>query len=283
MTAPVLFMVCTVALAALVVVWLVPVLWRGPKAFEIDRGSVNAAVLRDQLAELDRDLANGILSGADYAQAKQELQRRALEEASPQPSGTTTGGSKRAAFAFAVLVPLVAGVVYLSLGSPAALLPPAAPAELMQPDIEAMVASLEQKLKSNPGDAGGWAMLARSYRAFGRHEDAAKAFSKAGAVMNNDARMLAEYAETLAINRQGSFKGEPTQLIERALSLDPKHPYALALAGAAAFERADYDGAIESWQRLHAQLPSDSEAARVIAERVESARSAKAERRGLGR
>lgn len=277
MTMNLLFIACAAALTVAVVLALAPVLWRGRKADHIERSAVNAAVLRDQLAELERDRASGTLSAADHEQAKQELQRRVLDEVNVDVTTSIAGkGSKRAAVALAALLPLAAFAAYLALGNPAALAPQAERSSpVTQADVEAMVASLEEKLKRNPDDPKGWVMLARSYRAFARHEDAAKAFARAGAVVDLEPQLLAEYAETLANNRNGDLNGEPAMLIERALKLDPTHPFALALAGSAAFERADYDAAIAHWQRLHAQLSSDSEATRAIAEGIEKARSAK--------
>lgn len=276
MTTNFLFIACAAALSLAVVLALVPVLWRGRNADYMERSTVNAAVLRDQFAELERDRASGTLSAADLAQAKQELQRRVLEEVKVDvKTGIAGKGSKYTAVALATLLPLAAFWVYFVLGTPAALAPQAERSPLAtRVDVEAMVASLEEKLKRNPEDLKGWVMLARSYRAFARHEDAAKAFARAGAIVDFEPQLLAEYAETLAINRNGDLKGEPTKLLERALKLDPQQPFALALAGSAAFERADYSAVITHWQRLEVQLPPDSEPARTIAQGIEKARSA---------
>lgn len=276
MTMNLLFIACAAVLTVAVVLMLAPVLWRGRKADHIERSAVNAAVLRDQFAELERDRASGTLSAADHEQAKQELQRRVLDEVSVDVTTSIAGtGSKRAAVALATLLPLAAFSAYLALGNPAALAPQAERSPpVTRAEVEAMVASLEEKLKRNPDDPKGWVMLARSYRAFARHEDAANAFARAGAVVDLEPQLLAEYAETLAISRNGDLNGEPTKLLERALKLDPQHPFALALAGSAAFARADYAAAIGYWQPLHAQLPPESEPASTIAEGIEKARSA---------
>lgn len=275
----VFFAVATV-LTITVVILLVPPLWRGSRTSSIERSSVNIAVLQDQLDELERDLAMGTLSATEHKQAKQELQRRVLEEAGEKDKTRTTANhSKKAAITLAMLLPLTAFTSYLVLGNPAALSPQAThPPMLAQGEIEAMVASLEDKLTHNPDDPKGWAMLARSYRAFGRYAEAAKAFAQAEALVEVDPQLLAEYADTLAMSRNGDLSGEPTKLVERALKLDPNYPFALALAGAAALKRADYDEAIMYWQQLHAQLPPGSEAVVAIEESIEQARSAKHEK-----
>lgn len=139
-----------------------------------------------------------------------------------------------------------------------------------------MVSALETRLASNPDDPAGWLMLARSYRYFEKYEDAAAAFSKAATVIQTDSLALTEYAETLARINQAGFKGEPTQLLERALTLNPREPFALTLAGAAALERRDYQSAINHWQQLLEQLPVDSNAAQAVANTIEQIQQEKA-------
>lgn len=282
MTTQLLFFALATALVVAVVLPLALVLWRGTRAADIERNVVNVAVLRDQLAELDRDRINGTLSAADHEHAKQELQRRVLEEGRPDVvTRATPRGSRRASMSLAIGLPMCAAVAYMMLGTPAALTPQTAhQPQVTRVQVEAMVASLEEKLKRNPEDGQGWIMLARSYRVFGRHEDAAAAFLKAGAAVDTDPQLLAEYAETLAITRNGDLTGLPTQLLTRALKLSPQHPFALALVGSAAIERKDYAEGIDYWQRLLAQLPPESDDARTLVEEIKKARDALA---GMGK
>lgn len=276
MTTQLLFLALATALVVAVALPLTLVLWRGTRAADIERNVVNVAVLRDQLAELERDQINGTLSAADHEHAKQELHRRVLEEGLPDVgTHATSRKSKRAAMSLAIGLPMCAAVAYMMLGTPAALTPQAAhQPQVTRSQVEAMVASLEEKLKRNPEDVQGWIMLARSYRVFGRHDDAAAAFVKAGAAVDTDPQLLAEYAETLAITRNGELEGLPTQLLTRALNLAPQHPFALALAGSAAIGRKDYAQAIDYWQRLLAQLPPESDDARLLVEEMKKARDA---------
>ncbi|TKR56385.1 c-type cytochrome biogenesis protein CcmI [Allopusillimonas ginsengisoli] len=276
-----IFILIAALLAASVTLWLGLALWRGPKLdSSLEHHAVNARVLRDQLAELEQDRANGILSLPDHAAAQQELQRRALDEATPaQSTGLRRQSSKQAAIALAIVLPVAATLTYLALGNLAAITPPpvqSAPA-MTQADVQAMVDSLAARLARNPDDAPGWLMLARSYRYFERYEDAATAFAKAATVIQTDPLALSEYAETLARSNQTGFKGEPTQLLERALSLNPREPFALTLAGAAALERQDYPAAIDYWQQLFELLPPDSDAAQAVENTIKRARREQAE------
>ncbi|TFL13514.1 c-type cytochrome biogenesis protein CcmI [Pusillimonas caeni] len=276
-----IFIVIAALLASGVTLWLVLALWRRPKLNNsMEHHTVNATVLRDQLAELEQDRANGILSLHDHAAAQQELQRRVLDEATPvQSTGLRRQSSKQAAIVLATVLPVAATLAYLSIGNPAAITPPpvqSAPA-MTQADVQAMVDSLAARLARNPDDPSGWLMLARSYRYFERYADAAAAFGKATAVIQTDPLALSEYAETLARSSGTGFIGEPTQLLERALALNPNEPFALTLAGAAARERQDYPAAIDYWQQLLGLLPADSDAAQAVADTIERARREQAE------
>lgn len=262
-------------LAAGVTLWLGRALWRDPKSNgEIEHHAVNAIVLREQLAELERDVANQTLSAHDFSAARQEIQRRVLHEAVPGTVPVRRGqGDKRAAVALIVILPLATVLLYLTLGNPSATLPLSAPSVPMmtQADIQDMVDSLADRLAHNPDDSDGWLMLARSYRYLGRHKDAAAAFDKASPIIQTDPLALTEYAEMLARSSGTGFTREATRLLEQALALDPREPSALTLAGTAGFERGDYRAAIDYWGQVLEQLPAGSESAQAMAKGIQRA------------
>ena len=114
--------------------------------------------------------------------------------------------------------------------------------------IEGMAAKLAAKLERDPDNAEGWAMLARTYYALNRYNDAVPAFEKATALIPNDAGLLADYADAVGA-AEGGLHGKAQALIVRALAADPTHWKALALAGTAAFERKDYKQAAPTGRR----------------------------------
>ncbi|AWB33910.1 c-type cytochrome biogenesis protein CcmI [Orrella marina] len=272
----IIFIVLAALLVSAVALRLGLVLWRGPRTDGgVEHHVVNASVLRDQFAELDRDRRSGTLSEQDHAEAVQDLQRRVLEEAKPPTTIVSRRpSSKYAALGLAIVLPLASTLIYLRLGNPAAIspVPVQSVPNVTQADVQAMVDSLAARLALNPDDPAGWLMLARSYRYFDRYEDAANAFAKAGGAIKSDPLALTEYAEALVRSSSNGFVGEPTALLGRALALNPKEPFALTLAGAAALERRDYDQAINYWQQLRELLPPDSDAARAVNDSIERAR-----------
>lgn len=262
--------------------FILPPLWLGLRSPEgkADRKQANLAIFRDQLAELEREKKEGSLAEGDFEQAKRELQRRLLEEVEPDAGATTHGkhgASRKTALAILVLMPVLAALGYSMLGTPNALDPTrtAAPQQMSQEQINDMVAKLAERMKANPDNMQGWLMLARSYKTMGRYEEAAEAYGKAEKVINDDPELLASYAETLAMAGGKGLKGKPSQLVERALKIDPQHPHALFLAGAAAMDAGDNKKGIAYWEALLPQVEPGSEIDQMLRGGIDKMKQAK--------
>lgn len=241
----------------------------------MSRRQLNAAIYRDQLARLERDRADNMLAEADYAQARDELQRRVIEDTREEDATASVRAPRKTMLAVGLTLPIVAIGLYMILGNPAAMLEPGGPQhQVTSQDMERLVAGLAQKLEKDPSNLQGWAMLARSYKMLGRNMEAELAFERAGSFLDNDAQLLAIYADLAATNANGNFAGKPTQLIQKALKVDPENPMAMWLAGTAAFRGQQYEAAIRIWERLMQQLAPDSEDANMLQESIGAAYAA---------
>jgi cytochrome c-type biogenesis protein CcmH len=252
-----------------------------------ERREANIAVYRDQLSELESDLRNGIVGEDQYAQDRDEIERRLLEDtagASSPKIGSGAMNGRNTAYLLGFGIPFIAIIFYLKVGEPnlienpaAVGSPPAAtasaPMERSQEQIEANVAKLAKKLESNPNDAQGWTMLARSYSSMEKFSEAAGAYAKATDLTPRDADLWAEYAFATAMASGRSLQGKPVELINQALQVDPENAKALQLAGSAAFEGKDYKKAIDYWQRVLKKVPADSEVGKAITERINEAKT----------
>jgi cytochrome c-type biogenesis protein CcmH len=269
------FALGALALVAATLAFLLWPLARAPRASTAaNAAATNAAVLKDQLAELERDHAAGTIASAEYEQAKLELKRRLLEDTAVAEDASPSAARRRplAAVATAIALPVTAAGLYLVLGAPAALDPEQTQPQLGRTDVEAMVEKLAQRLQNRPDDAEGWAMLGRSYRVLGRNAEAAEAYAKAERVVLADSRLLVDYAESLALAHGGNLQGKPAELVARALELDPGNPLALMLSGAVSFQREDYAGAIRQWAKVQALLAPGTEEARTVGDSIAKAR-----------
>lgn len=261
-----------VAAAALVLVLrpLIAVPRRGAS-----RRDLNVSVYRDQLRELEADLGAGTLAREDYERSRAEIERRLLADvgAEGRLDPVARAWNPRAALVVAVAVPALALGVYLLVGNPDALDPRLRQSQVGMPEIEKMVQRLADRLEQNPEDLEGWKMLGKSYSVMGRFAEASNAYAKAAARAPRDPQLLADLADALAMARGQKMKGEPEELVLRALQLDPKNLKALALAGTAAYERQDFAGAAAYWERMLPLVPRDSEDARTIATNVAEAKA----------
>jgi cytochrome c-type biogenesis protein CcmH len=106
----------------------------------------------------------------------------------------------------------------------------------------------------------------------GRPVEAEKAFERAGAFINDDAQMLADYADVAATNANGNLSGKPAALLEKALKVDPNNGMALWLAGTAALNEKNYDRTLAHWERLLNMLQPGSEDAQTLQGAIDKVR-----------
>jgi len=252
-----------------------------------ERREANIAVYRDQLSELEADLRNGIIAEDQYAQDRDEIERRLLEDTagvSKKKTAATTVNGRNTAYLLGLGIPFIAVIFYLKVGEPKLIenpgtvsSPPAAaasgPMERSQEQIEANVEKLAKKLESNPNDGEGWLMLARSYSSMEKFGEAAGAYAKATELTPKNADLWAEYAFATAMASGKSLQGKPLELINHALQIEPENAKALQLAGTAAFEVKDYKKAIDYWQRVLKKVPPESDVGKAITDRINEAKT----------
>jgi cytochrome c-type biogenesis protein CcmH len=257
--------------AAGVLAYVLRPLLRGKRGERVSTSDANVAIYKDQLRELDAELAAGTLTPHDHRRARVELEARLLEDVPAVEVERASPGGRRAAWAVALAIPLLAVAVYALIGTPRAF-NTSHEVEPTAAQIEAMVGRLAAKLRENPDDVDGWKLLGRSYTVLGKFPQAVDAYAKAAQRAPRDAQLLVDFADVLAVTRGEKLAGEPERLVERALEIEPNNLKALALAGTAAYERQDYARAAELWGRMLPLVPADSEDARMIAGNVDEAK-----------
>ena len=236
------------------------------------RQSANAQIYREQLEEAQAEHARGALGDAELAQARREIERRIVDEHAAEDAARAARDRRpalAAALAVGLLLPLVAGLGYWRLGNPDAIHGVAAGARegdapFTREQVVEIVGRLEEHLRKTPQDLQGWVLLGRSAAALGDEERVARAYAGAALLQPDNADLIADHAEALAMARGGQVAGEPQKLVRRALELDPSNLKALALAGTAAFESGERDAALRHWSRLLELVPPDSDFARSV-------------------
>ncbi|WP_137388036.1 c-type cytochrome biogenesis protein CcmI [Rhodoligotrophos defluvii] len=226
--------------------------------------SQDAAVYRDQLAELDRERARGQIGEKEAEAARNEIARRliaATKAGTADAAGAGAREPKPVILAALIGIPALSLAVYLALGQP--LMPGVPHAERMahaleNQDYPALIAQVEERLAAKPDDVQGWRVLAPIYVRQGRYADAAKAYGRIMMLEGERPDLLASYAEALILANGGLVSEQARQAVDRALALDAKLPKARFYKGLAAKQDGDTAQALSIWRALLKDAPADA-------------------------
>lgn len=255
---------CVLFVVIVALMW--PLLRRDPGA-AIATGK-DMAVYKDQLAQIDADLRAGLIAEADAADARAEVSRRLLA-AADRPTGPVTARGNRGtalslALAVVVALPLVSILVYTRLGAPGL---PGSPFAERQGEksahaattggFEESVARLERRLAQNPKDLEGLVLLARSYMALQRFEEAARAYEKALGLAPGDAELHSAYGAALTYAAGSVVTPAARAAFEAALAKSPGNARARFYLAVAEEQAGNRKGALDRWAALLKDAPAD--------------------------
>jgi cytochrome c-type biogenesis protein CcmH len=240
------------------------VLWPLGRRYRPQEQGTEASVYRDQLAEVDRDLAGGLIGAAEAEQARIEISRRLLAADSAQirPAAQASPWLRRAVAVVALIgLPLAALAFYLPLGSPQLgdfpLASRSQAPDGQQPLVN-LVAQVEAHLEKNPSDARGWTVLAPVLGRLGRYDDAARAWRNVIAYAGENSERRADLGEALVGAAGGVVTGEARAEFERAVAMNADEVKASYFLGLAAEQDGRTDAAAAIWKAMLAKGPADA-------------------------
>ncbi len=271
---------CLVAAALLFIV--PPLMRKTPVELHSNHDQLNIDVYQNQLAELARDLENNAIDKDYYDRTYQEIERRLLQDVQSsetvEVSAAAHSANRGVAMGLIAIVPITAIYLYMTWGQPAGITGelPVAKTPQSHPEVaaenhpdtgaqvEAMVAQLAARMEQNPDDMEGWLMLARSYRYLGRHAEAVMSFERALPMLETNAQLMADYADTLAMATGGLLEGKAINYVMKALELDPVNTQSLWLAGTYHYDKGEFAEALAYWRRLKQAVPPGSQEANAM-------------------
>jgi len=289
-----LWLMLTILTAGAALIVVAPFLFRNANAGET-ASSIN--VYKDQLAEVERDKAHGLIEEAEAASMRVEIERRILSagKAEDAPAERIAPNWQYHMVTGVTAIVVLGSVgLYASLGRPelssvspqaqdawaqrAAVVANAAPQGQVtqaadgQPgagDAEAMVKRLEQRLAANPDDADGWRLLGWSYDNTGRYQDAVTAYRRAVELQKDNALLRALYGEAQVKAANGVVMAAALTTFEEVLAINPSDERARFFKGVANEQKGDNQGAIDEWLALYEIAPADAEWAGDLRIRIE--------------
>ena len=314
-----LFFVLAAGLVALALALIAPPLFWPPRGTAAEGGGdeesrrrENIAAARRRMRELRARRGRGEISEEDFSESRAEIERALLDDLAAESEsrvgkmtrgrGDLEGGAAVEAYSvgrpvvggfrgiwtaviLCAALPVAAGGLYLHLGSPQAIsgAAPIAGGGAGAPSMDSAIAALRGRLEEDPADSAGWVLLARSLATVGRFAEAAEAYSRAGALVGEDADILAGEAGA-RVRASGRFTEKALDLLERALEADGENATALWLSGLAAARRGENRAAADFWRRA---LPGvgdaeEKEQLRRLIAQAESGEGMGAEEGGAG-
>jgi cytochrome c-type biogenesis protein CcmH len=252
------------------------VLWPLGRKRDVTGGGSDRLVYQDQLLEIERDRAAGLIGGAEAESARVEISRRLLAVADAESAPLAAAPARQfsfrhraAAVAAAVVLPAVGLGFYATLGSPD-IPSQSAFARVDTPagsqSIGSLVGQVEAHLASSPNDGAGWEVLAPVYMRLGRFNDAAAAWRKTIALNGDNATREAALGEALVAAANGVVTDEALTVFQHAVAADPHEPKASYFLGVADEQAGKHDAAAAKWRALLDSAPQDAPWASFVRE-----------------
>lgn len=235
----------------------------------------------ERMRALDAALAAGVIDADEHAR------KRAALAANPAPANTARGAPLALVVALAVFIPASAALLYRAVGTPQALDPKArAPVaasgdHTSAADMQQAIAALAERLKQEPGDVEGWALLGRAHATLGQAGAAVEAYRHAHELAPDDAAVGVEYAQALALAAPDHrIAGKARELLDAIAAREPTNQRALWLLGISDYQVGRYDAAIARWNALLPLLADNPGVADSVRAQIAEAQ---ARRDGTGR
>ncbi len=260
------FWIIIAVLTAIALLFVVPPLRRQAQSPTVSQPDVNRELYRAKLEELKQDLNNDLIAQTYYEKAQEELARNLLTDLPPADSPSITSvTTKRASsigWLLIIIIPVFAVGIYTKLSNGLNYAEKAQSMEGQGPDavsVEDMIGRLETRLEKDRDNLDGWLMLGRSLIVTQRYQEAVHAYEQANKLTDySQPDLLMALAESLAYTGDGNFPARADELIGKVLTQDPDHQKALWLGGLSAYQRGEYQTAVDDWQHLLTLIPQDN-------------------------
>ena len=285
------FWIMIVALALGVAAVLCLALLRG-RASHVPASAYDLQVYRDQLKEVDRDLARGVIADAEAERIRTEVSRRLLSadadmRAAAAPTSERTTSSTFVAMGLVGLAVGGAMLLYAQIGAPGygdlpldariaasdqartdrlsqveaeARTPPRPPAEDIAPDYLELMERLRETVATRPDDLRGLQLLVRNEASLGNINAAYAAQREVLRIKGPEATANdhALFADLMIASAGGYVSVEAEKALREALQKDPENPTSRYYLGYYLIQVDRPDAAFRMWERLLRESPPDA-------------------------
>lgn len=270
--------------------FIVVPLWRNRQltAREQLRRDSNIELYQDRLQEIDSESQWANYDQQEVERLKRDLQHRLLDDVEPEPetvpltSLQKTSALPLLALGLCLLLPLAAVLLYFRLGASADLAivtqlenirSAANGAEAAEKSM-LLTQQLEQRLQAEPNNLQYLMLLSRADMQLQRYFEASLTLEKIMRLVDDDPQVMGLYAQARYLAAGRKMDQQTLAIARRALELQPFNGTVLGMMGMVSFEQADYENAVNYWQRLLRILDPQSDTAKMIQRGIEQANQA---------
>ncbi|USG61645.1 c-type cytochrome biogenesis protein CcmI [Sneathiella marina] len=246
----------------------------------VSRTDGGLQVYEQQLNELRRDVDQGIMGTEEAESLAIEIKRRMLRvDQHKDPKNAGGSQTNRLIMIGLVLcVPLASLFIYFDLGSPDNPSQPLASRDIEAEkaafagdNIDQLIETLIDRLKSQPDNLDGWILLARSLSRSERYKEAAETFLQATALAPNDPDLYVGAGENFYFHAEGVVDADAENAFLKARDLDASHPGARYYLAVLQAQRGNVKEALDSWIDLFKQSPADAPFMTILERRIRDA------------
>ncbi|MDR5899165.1 c-type cytochrome biogenesis protein CcmI [Halomonas vilamensis] len=244
------------------------------QAFEANDTSAeqNVAIFERRLASLEAARERGDIDEARFEEDRLELERNLLEDTQNlkrRPLKTYSAG--RFVVPLVMLSVAAVSVVWYQFQGAEGDLMLLETRREVQADPNASLAMyierMEAQAEQQPDNPNVWSELFPLYRETGQIEKAVNALEQLIEIEGRVAPLLAQLAQLRFFMEGRELTSEVQALVDETLEQDPRQPTVLGLLGVHAFDRGEYETAIDRWRRALANI-EDADTASSLREGI---------------
>lgn len=229
----------------------------------------NVAIFQRRLASLEAALERGDIDQARFDEGRLELERSLLEDTETLKRTPLKGSASGRLVVPIVMVAVVAASVlwYQREGAEGDLTLLAVQEEVQnhpEGSLEMLVERLEEQAARQPGNPNVWASLFPLYRDMGQGREAVHALERLIEIEGRQPSLVANLAQIEFFMADRQLTSRVQALVDETLEMDSSQPTVLGVLGIEAFDRSNYEAAIDYWRRAIAGMsdPGSGEALR---------------------
>ncbi len=260
--------------------WLIWFLYRPLQGNDFNLQKSNIALGKQRQKELEQDLEGDLIDAQSFSQARDEITQTLAIELSQTTDNSFANNQSQNNYGSFVFVLIFLSVfsfgIYDALSPDKSQKVESVEQQVASLSLDESLIKLQEHLDKKPDDAKAWQMLGLTYFELDNLNESLKAYEKSHQLDENNVRTLVEYATTLARLKNGIFVGKPTEMVERALSINPNSIDAIYLTGLIAANQQDFATAERQWKQALMLLPltdPNRQAMQEMLEQVQSMRT----------